>query len=367
MAMTALPAEPWKQPLVIGTVTAVGVAGLVRYLFTSGATSGQNLASFLALIPIIRGKDYRAFMESHRRCLATGQKTRNFTPGVMNYYEIMSEVITTTCGPYWHFVPMHFGMSRAQSHEKFHHTITEFLGSKPGDRVLELGCGFGEMGRQVAKLSGSSVVGLTMADCEVAGANERIKAANLESLCTMVQGDYHNLPFEDQSFDQVFGVYTLKYSAALEKAVSEAARVLKPGGTFLSYEILVTDAYDESDPWHKYLVQNISDSTCMPPLHSLDEFREAAARAGLKPMREEDVCEGARPWYTCFTRSGVHLFLLNPLLRPLIRLAELLRIVPLGFTDFYSTCLFHPTTDFVRAGRLGIISGAIMMTWTKPQ
>ena len=40
-----------------------------------------------------------------------------------------------------------------------------------------IGCGYGEMGRQVAKISGASVTGLTMADAEIVGGNERIKAS----------------------------------------------------------------------------------------------------------------------------------------------------------------------------------------------
>merc|ERR1712039_256903 len=114
------------------------------------------------------------------------------------------------------------------------------------------------MGRQVAKISGCSVTGLTMADAEIVGANARIKAEGLEDRCTMVQGNYHNLPFEANSFDKVFGIYTLKYSAEVSKAIAEAARVLKPGGKFISYEILVSDTYDPTNKEDRQMVENIS-------------------------------------------------------------------------------------------------------------
>ncbi len=48
------------------------------------------------------------------------------------------------------------------------------------------------------------------------------------------QGDMHDLPFEEAAFDTVLMLHALTYSAAPEKVVSEAARVLKPGGMLVT-------------------------------------------------------------------------------------------------------------------------------------
>jgi len=243
-----------------------------------------------------------------------------------------------------------------------------FLAARPEDKILEFGCGFGEIGRQVAQISGASVTGLTMADEEIAGGSERIKRAGLEGRCAMVQGNYHNMPFEDQTFDKVFGVYTLKYSADLTTAIAEMARVLKPGGRFVSYEILVSNTFDASNKQHKFYVDNISHSTCMPPLWPAQAMRDAAAKAGLVAREEVDLCsapqEGA--WYSCFERTGIHAVLSSSIVLRLVKLAEALHILPRSFADFFDYCIVHPTTDFVNAGRLGIVSGSVMMVWEKP-
>lgn len=332
-----------------------------------GKAGNMNPMTLLAVLVRYRRTDFVSFMKSHRAALERGHQTGDYVSGVCNYYRLMSDLITFACGPYWHFTPMTEGYSRMQCHDLFHHTMTRYLGARDSDDILEIGCGYGEIGRQVAKISGASVVGLTMADEEIVGANERIKRAGLDAQCRMVQGDYHELPFEAASFDKVFGVYTLKYSAHVSKAISEAARVLKPGGRFVSYEILVSDKYDPLNKEDRKLVDNISHSTCMPALWSAGAFRDAAEKAGLVLKVEEDLCSKPKEgqWYTCFEQTCVHHLLMSPLVGRLVRLGESLRILPKSFSDFYESCLVHPTTDFVLAGRKGIITGAVMMVWEK--
>lgn len=332
-----------------------------------GKVNDQNITSLLAILWKYRRTDLRAFMKSHRDAIRKGQESGDYVPGVMNYYSLMSDLITLCSGPFWHFVPMFKGVSRAEAHSRFHHTVTRYLGAGKEDTVLEIGCGYGEMGRQVAKISGASVTGLTMADAEIVGGNERIKDAGLDDRCKIVQGNYHKTDFQDASFSKVFGIYTLKYSSDLDAVFGEVARLLKPNGRFLSYEILVTDTYDKTNPEHQEYVQNISTCTCMPPLWLAQAMRDAALKAGLVPVVEEDIgaVPNARPWYTCFT-NGIYQILACPLLLPFFRCAETMRLLPPAFTDWFENVLVHPTVDFVRAGRLGIISGTVVMTWRKP-
>jgi len=329
-----------------------------------------NIVSLALIFLRFRMKSFEDFMRTHRASLKKGQETGNYVDGVCNYYSEMHELISMTSGPFWHFVPFFPGKTLRENHIWYHEVLAKkYLKAEKGEQILEIGCGYGELGRQVAQITGASVTGLTMADEEIEGGNARIKAAGLEDRCCMVQGNYHDMPFfSSGSFDKIFGVYTVKYSADLDSVFGEAFRLLKPGGIFLSYEILVSDRYDGGNADHRSYVEAISHSTCMPPLHHHEAIRVAAKKAGLIPVLEEDLSNtpGALPWYTAFTRTGCYQILCIPFVLQLVKLLEALRFFPRSFADWFEYCIIHPTTDFVNAGRLGIIHASTIMIWKKP-
>ena len=71
------------------------------------------------------------------------------------------------------------------------------------------------------------------------------------------QGDFCNAPFESETFDKVYAIEASCHAADLSKVYREAFRVLKPGGLFASYEWVMTDKYDPTDPYHRRLKEEI--------------------------------------------------------------------------------------------------------------
>jgi SAM-dependent methyltransferase len=101
----------------------------------------------------------------------------------------------------------------------------------PGDRVLEIGLGYGTVGEYLAKRTGG-YVGLDVS----AGPVEMLRA-RLRSLALpeerAVEGSALELPFEDASFDSVVSIGCLHHTGDLDRSVAEVARVLRPGGRLL--------------------------------------------------------------------------------------------------------------------------------------
>ncbi len=111
------------------------------------------------------------------------------------------------------------------------------LGLAPGERLLDLGCGFGRHAFEAAR-RGADVVALDAGRDEVEGVVATfvamVEAGELvagEVRAAAVQGDALHLPFPDGSFDRVICSEVLEHIPDDRAAMSELARVLRPGGT----------------------------------------------------------------------------------------------------------------------------------------
>jgi ubiquinone/menaquinone biosynthesis C-methylase UbiE len=100
--------------------------------------------------------------------------------------------------------------------------IDRLLPMVPGQRVLEVGCGQGHLTTRLAG-RGIDIVGIDANPNapEVSG-SDRVRHMLAE-----------DLEFDDAEFDVVLSVHAIEHIPPLEKAVSEMARVLKPGGRAL--------------------------------------------------------------------------------------------------------------------------------------
>ena len=110
------------------------------------------------------------------------------------------------------------------------------LGVQAGDRLLDLGCGFGRHAFEAAR-RGASVVALDAGPEEVAqvrgtlGAMVEAGELAADHPATAVQGDALALPFADATFDRVIASEVLEHIPDDVAAMKELARVLRPGGT----------------------------------------------------------------------------------------------------------------------------------------
>jgi SAM-dependent methyltransferase len=108
-----------------------------------------------------------------------------------------------------------------------------------GARVLEIGCGPGHLSIMLARSQGLDVTGLDLdpAMVERARANAGRSANDRGPGPTFVVGDVASLAFPDGSFDLVVSTLSMHHWADPSAGLAEIARVLRPGGRFLVWDL----------------------------------------------------------------------------------------------------------------------------------
>lgn len=116
---------------------------------------------------------------------------------------------------------------------------SEIEGRVPASaRIVDVGCGGGQLAVTMAESwRDARVTGLDLSAEQVARAARRGRSAGLdESRLRFVQGSALDLPFDDESFDVVASIASLKHWPDQATGLSECVRVLAPGGTLVVVE-----------------------------------------------------------------------------------------------------------------------------------
>lgn len=114
--------------------------------------------------------------------------------------------------------------------------LEETLRPRPGNTILDVGCGTGTAEISLARLRVSQLklVGVDLVTARLREATETTRGMNARVL--YAGADACHLPFPDGTFDSTFCVAVLQHIRDLGRAVSELARVTRPGGRVLAVE-----------------------------------------------------------------------------------------------------------------------------------
>ena len=135
--------------------------------------------------------------------------------------------------------------------------LLQMLHPKPGERILDVGCGTGVFTQDVLDC-GATVIGIDLSLPMLEKALIRTRDTDFSGLC----GDMCALPFPDNSFDRVFSMTAIEFVADAEKAIAELERVTRQGGcivltTLNSLSPWATERHQKGQDGHS-LFQNIS-------------------------------------------------------------------------------------------------------------
>jgi len=158
------------------------------------------------------------------------------------------------------------------------------VGLRPGQLVLDVGCGVGAFLRLVAA-RGARPFGLDASEALLDVARERVPDAELRV------GEMEALPYEDDTFDLVCGFNSFFFANDIVAAVREAGRVAKPGAPVV---IQVWGPHDRNDLEamkeiaRPFLPPRPADAPLEPDYSQPGVLEDIAARAGLEPEHAFD-------------------------------------------------------------------------------
>ena len=188
-------------------------------------------------------------------------------------------------------------LDQAQRNKLEH--ICRKLRLQPGERLLDIGCGWGALVCWAARHHGVRAHGITLSQQQLEFAQQRICSEGLQDRVTVELRDYRDLPAEGV-FDKVssIGMFEHVGLANLPTYLATVQRVLRPGGLFLNHGI----THDE-EGWNKSVASEFINRYVFPDgeLDCVSNIQLGMERAGFEI---HDV-EGLRPHYALTLRHWV--------------------------------------------------------------
>jgi len=170
--------------------------------------------------------------------------------------------------------------------------------AKAGDRILEIGCGWGALAELGGQAFGAHMSGVTLSHEQLAFANQRMQTQGLAATSDLRLQDYRDI--DDGPYDAICSIEMLEavgqeYWPTYFESV---ARLLKSGGKACVQTIVIDDSlFDRYVKSTDFIQQYIFPGGCLPCPR---EFRAHAERAGLKVIDELafglDYAETLRRW-----------------------------------------------------------------------
>ena len=171
-------------------------------------------------------------------------------------------------------------LAMADAQRAKYRRILQRLDARPGQRILEIGCGWGGFAEVAAREAGALVLGVTLSPAQLEFAQQRMQRAGLTGQVTLELRDYRDLG--DQKFDHVVSIEMFeavgeRWWPTYFKALQQ---LLKPGGRAVVQSITIrNELFARYRRGTDFIQQHVFPGGMLPSPHA---FAGQAERAGLQ-------------------------------------------------------------------------------------
>jgi cyclopropane-fatty-acyl-phospholipid synthase len=166
--------------------------------------------------------------------------------------------------------------------------ICRKLALREGERVLDVGCGWGSFVIHAAAEHGVQAVGITLSPAQAELARQRVAEAGLEDRVEIRVADYRDLGAAGEGYDAIASIGMVEHVGAsqIDLYAAQLAGLLQPGGRLLNHGIArLRHGEAEAGPFsERYVFPDAA------PLH-VSRVTLALERAGIEPLHVEGLRE----------------------------------------------------------------------------
>jgi tocopherol O-methyltransferase len=160
------------------------------------------------------------------------------------------------------------------------------------DNVLDAGCGYGGSAMWLAENIGCEVTGVTLSPLQAAKSKRYISERALKSKVNILEGNYEDLPFDNETFTVYWALESLVHASNRLRALREASRVLKRDARLVIAEYTVGENLSERE---KQYIRPWLEGWAMPELLSPSELIHHLTETGFANIKVENITEHVKP------------------------------------------------------------------------
>ncbi|HSW12307.1 MAG TPA: class I SAM-dependent methyltransferase [Solimonas sp.] len=199
------------------------------------------------------------------------------------------------------------GLSMVQAAEALTRLVAASAGLARGDRLLDVGCGYGAGAVVFARaFDVDAITGIDVTPVRIDEGRRYVAAQGYAERIDLRLGDATRMEFADGSFDKLVSVECAFHFDTRVDFLREAARVLRPGGTLALTDLIPRRGVDPTV--YQRGVNAVGSEVCLDNVantYDADVYAAHLRAAGFESVRIESILESTRiPFVDALQRAG---------------------------------------------------------------